>query len=183
MTAKIANALGSAALMACLASTQAAAGTEGDVPYRCNISAATAGVSKTAAITTTNNGATLDFSGAGSNSFGDGMGHGLAVSGNAVLTLDVNTNCTVSLSSLNGAMWNGKAGAARAYTADAFDLSNPDTKVVLSLNSHPASPSGTFQTKPDSTTVFIEFNVPDTGSQVLPAGTYTDTLTLTMSPS
>ena len=183
MSTKITTALGSAVLMACLASTQAAAQTEGDVPYRCNISAATAGVSKTAAITTTDNGATLDFSGGASNSFGDNMGHGLAVSGNAVLTLDTNTNCAVSLSSVNGALWNGKAGAARSYTADAYDMAYPSTKVVLDLSSHPAQPSGTFQTKPDSTSVFIEFKVPDTGTQVLPAGAYTDTLTLTIAPS
>ena len=183
MTAKIASKFGACLVAAaCTASTHASAQVGGTVDHKCGISAATT-ASSTAAIVSTNTGTTMNFSGGASNSFGDGSGHGLAVSGSVELTLDTTVNCTVTLSSLNGVLWNSQAGAVRNYTANAFDKSAPAAKAELNLNNHAAPASGTFQTMPTSAAVRIEFTVPGTESQVLPAGTYTDTLTLTMSTS
>ena len=160
----------------------ASAQVQGDTPGSCSVTSGSAGPrTGTASIVATDSGATLDFSGGASNSFGDSAGHGLQAAGRAFLEVSNNATCTYTLTSQNGALWNSAAGAVRAYTADAYDTGNPTSRnaVSFALHSGPATVS-TFQAGYNANLVAIEFNVPATGTQVLMAGTYTDTLTLTV---
>ncbi len=172
-------------LMACPASAPAAAqGVGGNVGGYCNIIPAAPVVTKgSAALSGGGNSVSMDFTGTGS--FDDRLGHGLEVSGNLQLPVDSNGNCSYTLTSGRGVLWNSTAGAARTYTVDAYDKSSAAAHTPVTLAAHSALPVtvSTFQTTATSDTVVIDFIVPATGTIVLPSGLYTDTLTLTVAPS
>ncbi len=149
----------------------------------CNISHSSAGSDLAAVTGGSGTTPSLNFSAGGTNNFADTTGHGLEVSGGAILQVKSNTTCTYALTSQNGVLWNAAAGAPRTYTATAYDASaSSGSPVTLSTYSPGKQVGNSFTASGNFSSINIDFEVPATGAATLPAGEYVDTLSLSISP-
>jgi hypothetical protein len=128
----------------------------------------------------------LNFSPPGANAFANSVAVGTqTLSGDFFVGISGNTTCTYTLKSDNGALWNDTNHAARRYKADIFVLGvgskdlqdlNSDHSALTTVRSSLVTPP------PIGSTLGVAFTIPDTEGAMLPAGTYTDTLRLTLTP-
>lgn len=154
----------------------------GTVPPICNI-AKIAGGASNAFVTNTGFDYTVDFSPAGgTNSFANSQGVGATdLSGSFVITLSSNATCTYTLTSQNGTLWNSDANALRTYSADVYPFIG-GTKSMQQLNQHGTTVLRSLPIAPGSTAVLeLDFEIPPSAG-IMAAGTYTDTLTLKLTP-
>lgn len=129
-------------------------------------------------------GSAFNFASSGTNAFGDSTGHGLHVWGKATLRVTSNTTCHYSATSANGTLLTS-GGAARSYTANLYndDVGTHPDPTTLDTHSAGKQIGVPFPLTSAVSHVKLEFDVPETTPVVLPAGDYSDTLTVHISPN
>ena len=156
----------------------------GDVPGFCTITQTAADFDTgSAAVTGSSSHRTVTFD----SSFADSDGHGLPVSGHATTKVHTNTVCKFALNSTNGTLWNSTAspaGAARPYRVNFYNATGSQGSWSLSIAMHrehllersicPLRPQ--LELTPGGVRLRCAWH----GSDQLAAGTYTDTLVLSV---